>query len=61
MGRKAISFKRILLKISGEVLAGNKSFGIDPNLTQEIARRIKEIHSDPNTVWATTSKGIAIS
>tara|TARA_B100000579_G_scaffold437774_1_gene468935 strand:- start:2752 stop:3471 length:720 start_codon:yes stop_codon:yes gene_type:complete len=45
MGRKAISFKRILLKISGEVLAGNKSFGIDPNLTQEIARRIKEIHS----------------
>ena len=26
-------------------MAGNKSFGIDPNLTQEIARRIKEIHS----------------
>ena len=45
MGRKTISFKRILLKISGEVLAGGKSFGIDPNLTQKIANRIKEVHS----------------
>ena len=45
MGRETISFKRILLKISGEVLAGEKSFGIDPNLTQEIANKIKEIHS----------------
>ena len=46
MVRKAASFKRILLKISGEVLAGKKSFGIDPNLTQKIANRIKEIHSN---------------
>ena len=45
MGRKTINFKRILLKISGEVLAGEKSFGIDPNLTQKIASKIKEIHS----------------
>ena len=45
MGRKNLSFKRILLKISGEVLAGKQSFGIDPNLTQEIASRIKEIYS----------------
>ena len=45
MGRKTINFKRILLKISGEVLAGKKSFGIDPELTQKIANRIKEIHS----------------
>ena len=46
MVRKATSFKRILLKISGEVLAGKKKFGIDPNLTQKIANRIKEIHSN---------------
>ena len=46
MVRKATSFKRILLKISGEVLAGKKSFGIDPHLTQKIANRIKEIHSN---------------
>ena len=45
MGRKSISFNRILFKISGEVLAGDRSFGIDPNLTQKIAERIKEIHS----------------
>ena len=45
MARKNISFNRILLKISGEVLAGEKTFGIDPNLTQAIAARIKKIHS----------------
>ena len=45
MARKNISFNRILLKISGEVLAGEKTFGIDPNLTQTIAARIKKIHS----------------
>lgn len=45
MGRKTITFKRILLKISGEVLAGEKSFGIDPKLTQKIANKIKEVHS----------------
>ena len=46
MVRKTISFNRILLKISGEVLAGEKSFGIDPNLTQKIAKKIKTIHSN---------------
>jgi len=46
MVRKTISFNRILLKISGEVLAGEKSFGIDPNLTQKIATKIKAIHSN---------------
>ena len=46
MERKPISFNRILLKISGEVLAGEKSFGIDPNLTQKISKKIKAIHSN---------------
>ena len=45
MPRKPISFNRILLKISGEVLAGERSFGIDPELTQKIAKKIKIIHS----------------
>ena len=45
MARKNISFNRILLKISGEVLAGERTFGIDPNLTQVIAARIKKIHT----------------
>ena len=45
MVRNPISFNRILLKISGEVLAGERSFGIDPLLTQKISKKIKAIHS----------------
>ena len=32
--------KRILLKISGESLAGEKSFGIEPPVVEEVARNI---------------------
>ena len=45
MVKKTISFNRILLKISGEVLSGEKNFGIDPNLTQSIAEKIKLLHN----------------
>tara|TARA_Y100000590_G_scaffold241531_1_gene271574 strand:+ start:43 stop:762 length:720 start_codon:yes stop_codon:yes gene_type:complete len=45
MVRKTISFNRILLKISGEVLSGEKNFGIDPNLTHSIAKKIISLHS----------------
>ena len=37
-----MKYKRILLKLSGEVLAGNNSTGIDFNRTLEIAKEIKE-------------------
>ena len=37
-------FKRVLLKLSGEVLAGSNQFGIDPILTNVIAKKIKKIH-----------------
>ena len=37
-------FKRILLKLSGESLAGEKGYGIDENLLAEYARQIKEVH-----------------
>ena len=36
-------FKRILLKLSGEILAGSKGFGIDPEVTSDLALKIKEI------------------
>ena len=36
-------FKRILLKLSGEILAGSKGFGIDPKITNDLALKIKEI------------------
>ncbi|MFI3241283.1 MAG: UMP kinase [Alphaproteobacteria bacterium] len=38
-------FKRVLIKVSGEGLMGDKSFGMDPNVITNIAKQIKEIHS----------------
>jgi len=38
-------YKRILLKLSGEVLSGKLGYGIDPNLIQEIALKIKKLLS----------------
>lgn len=37
-----MKYKRILLKLSGEVLAGNKGHGIDFDRTLELANEIKE-------------------
>jgi uridylate kinase len=34
-------YKRILLKLSGEVLMGNQQFGIDPEFVAELAREVK--------------------
>jgi len=39
-----LNFSRVLLKLSGEVLAGSRTFGIDPALTKSIAKKIKLIH-----------------
>ncbi|WP_444684195.1 UMP kinase [Alkalicoccus luteus] len=38
------SYKRIVLKLSGEALAGEQGFGIDPDMIQSIADQIREIH-----------------
>ena len=38
-----MKYKRILLKLSGEVLAGDKGHGIDFNRTLELANEIKEV------------------
>lgn len=35
------SFKRILLKLSGEVLMGDQEYGIDPDFVAEMAREVK--------------------
>tara|TARA_B100000959_G_C14850581_1_gene569951 strand:+ start:162 stop:878 length:717 start_codon:yes stop_codon:yes gene_type:complete len=37
------SFSRILLKLSGEIFAGKKGFGIDPEITYELAKKIIQI------------------
>lgn len=40
---KRTPYKRILLKISGEVLTGEGGFGIDPSVIRQIAGEIKEV------------------
>lgn len=37
------SYKRIVLKLSGEALAGNNGFGIDPSIIKSIASQVKDI------------------
>jgi len=39
-----MKYKRILLKLSGEALAGPSGFGIDVSEAEAIAKRIKEVH-----------------
>ena len=36
-------YKRVLLKVSGEALAGEQKFGIDDAMTDKVARQIKEV------------------
>lgn len=38
-------YRRVLLKVSGEVLAGEQGYGIDPKMLDTIAEEIKEIAS----------------
>jgi uridylate kinase len=40
------TFRRILLKLSGEVLMGSGQFGIDPDTVDRIAEEIVAIHGD---------------
>ncbi len=43
MGEDVI-YRRILLKLSGEALAGKSGFGIDPDKAENIAYRVKGVH-----------------
>ncbi|OAT85924.1 UMP kinase [Desulfotomaculum copahuensis] len=36
-------YKRVILKLSGEALAGNRGYGIDPDVVKSIACQIKEL------------------
>lgn len=39
-----MKYKRILLKLSGEALMGDNSYGIDSKRLQEYATQIKNVH-----------------
>jgi uridylate kinase len=38
-------YDRVLVKLSGEVLMGSQTFGIDPDVAQSMAREIHGVHS----------------
>ena len=37
-------YKRIVLKLSGEALAGDNNFGIDPKTMKKIAQELKDVY-----------------
>ena len=39
-------YKRVLLKLSGEALMGERAYGIDPDVVQYIAEEIKPVYDD---------------
>jgi uridylate kinase len=41
----ATAFKRVLLKLSGEALAGNQQFGVDSDRIHRVAEEIQDVHS----------------
>ncbi len=43
MTHKKPVYKRVVLKMSGEVLQGQRGYGIDPEVTRSIAEEIKDI------------------
>jgi hypothetical protein len=37
-------YKRVILKISGEALAGDQSFGLKEEMVQAVARQVKAVY-----------------
>lgn len=46
MSGEAIAYKRILLKLSGEALMGDREYGLDPETVNRVAQEIKEVAAD---------------
>jgi uridylate kinase len=43
-GGGALRYRRILLKLSGEALLGDRQYGVDPSFCAFIARQVAEVH-----------------
>jgi uridylate kinase len=43
-GRPGLRYRRILLKLSGEALLGDRAYGVDPAFCEFIARQVAEVH-----------------
>jgi uridylate kinase len=44
MKDKRVPFRRVMLKLSGEALMGDKPYGIEPSVLQNIANEVKKAH-----------------
>ncbi|MBG9983752.1 UMP kinase [Aerococcaceae bacterium DSM 111022] len=45
MAEGNVKYKRVVLKLSGEAMAGDKGFGINPETIKEMVAEIKEVHA----------------
>jgi uridylate kinase len=55
--KKSPIYRRILLKLSGEALLGEKAFGIDRDFTDYLAEEIKQIHELGTEISAVVGGG----
>ncbi|MBW7836149.1 MAG: UMP kinase [Sphingomonadales bacterium] len=54
---RAPLYKRVLLKLSGEALMGDRSYGIDQHMVERIANEIKAVRADGVQVCAVIGGG----
>ncbi|TVP42071.1 MAG: hypothetical protein EA350_17695, partial [Gemmatimonadales bacterium] len=40
-----LKYRRVLLKLSGEMLAGERGFGIDPPVVARLTEEVKRVHA----------------
>lgn len=45
MSNSGLKYKRVILKVTGEVLAGTQKYGIDSKMVRAFAEEIKEVHA----------------
>ncbi len=43
-GSVGVKYSRVLLKLSGEALAGSQGFGIDPPVVERLTEEVREVH-----------------
>ena len=55
-----IRYKRVLLKLSGEALMGDGQYGIDPKVTDHLAKQVKELLAVGHEVGVVVGLLIAI-
>jgi len=44
-GASSLKYRRVLLKLSGEMLAGERGFGIDPPVVARLTEEVKRVHA----------------